>query len=282
MLQPSGSDTPASEAAAPARLKSDAREGLTLVIDPSWRAGRKLEAAREQRGLTLEQVAATTRVRREFLEALEEMNAKLLPGKAYALAYLKSYAKLLGLDPAEILEQFQREVALSREDATPQVRDPKSRPRIARPWLPAMALGLVAAAFVGWQAVKENFTPAAPTAQAMAAQTRAAPREQAAPAAQATMQGQVEIRARAAARLEVRGPDGTIYLYRTLQPGEVYRPDPGPGWTLHARDGGEFELFVDGAPAGLLGEVGKPVLGRRLDSIAPLDAMAAAPVSPAS
>jgi transcriptional regulator with XRE-family HTH domain len=271
MLQPSGSDTPATEPAAPARLKSDAREGLTLSIDPEWRVGRKLEAARRQRGLTLEQVAATTRVRREFLEALEEMNAKLLPGKAYALAYLKSYAKVLGLDPAEIVEQFQREVALSREDATPQVRDPKSRPRLARPWLPAMALGLVAAGFVGWQAVKDNFVPVGPTTEAAAAPMRIAPRQPPA-ALPAPTQGQVEIRALAVARLEVRGPDGTIYLYRTMQPGEIYRPDPGPGWTWHARDGGEFELAVDGAPAGLLGDAGKPVLGRRLDSIAPPDA----------
>jgi hypothetical protein len=90
MLQPSGSDVPETEPAAPARLKSDAREGISLTIDPDWRVGRKLEAAREQRGLSLEQVAAQTRVRREFIEALEEMNAKLLPGKAYALAYLKS------------------------------------------------------------------------------------------------------------------------------------------------------------------------------------------------
>ncbi|MBL8551807.1 MAG: helix-turn-helix domain-containing protein [Hyphomonadaceae bacterium] len=283
MLQPSGSDVPETEPAAPARLKSDAREGIELAIESDWRVGKKLEAAREQRGLTLEQVAAQTKVRREFIEALEEMNAKLLPGKAYALAYLKSYARLLGLDPAEIADQFQREVALSREDATPQVRDPKSRPRgVARPWLPAMALGLIAAGFVAWQALKDNFITAGPSTEAVAAPMRMEPR---APTAAPTpaSQGQIEIRAVAAGHLEVRGPDGTIYLYRTLQPGDVYRPDPGPGWTLHARDGGAFDLTVDGSPAGLLGEPGKPVLGRRLDSIAPLDvAVVPAPVTPAT
>jgi transcriptional regulator with XRE-family HTH domain len=283
MLQPSGSETPETEPAAPARLKADAREGIVLTIDPDWLVGRKLKEAREQRGLTIEQVAAQTRVRREFLEALEEMNAKLLPGKAYALAYLKSYARLLGLNEAQILEQFQGEVALSREDATPQVRDPKSRPRMARPWLPAMGLGLVAAGFVAWQALKENFVPvSAPAAQAMAPPAQMTPRSPALAPAPATP-GVVEIRAVAAGHLEVRGPDGTVYLYRTLQAGEVYRPDPGPGWTLHARDGGAFDLTVDGSPAGLLGEPGKPVLGRRLDSIAPLDVAAVpAPVTPAT
>jgi hypothetical protein len=82
--------------------------------------------------------------------------------------------------------------------------------------------------------------------------------------------GVVEIRAVAAGHLEVRGPDGTVYLYRTLQAGEVYRPDPGPGWTLHARDGGAFELYVNGLSAGMLGTAGMPVLGRAIDEIQPL------------
>jgi hypothetical protein len=55
-----------------------------------------------------------------------------------------------------------------------------------------------------------------------------------------------------------------------LQPGDVYRPDPSPGWTLHARDGGAFELYVNGASAGLLGAEGMPVLGRSIDGIQPL------------
>jgi hypothetical protein len=77
----------------------------------------------------------------------------------------------------------------------------------------------------------------------------------------------VEIRAVTVAWLEARGPDGTVFLSRELQPGDVYRPDPSPGWTLHARDGGAFELFVNGASAGALGAPGLPVLGRPIDGI---------------
>ena len=54
--------------------------------------GRKLSEARLQRGWTLEEVADRIRVRKEFLEALEEMNVKLLPA-SYALAFLRSYAR---------------------------------------------------------------------------------------------------------------------------------------------------------------------------------------------
>ncbi|MGE0830042.1 MAG: RodZ domain-containing protein [Hyphomonadaceae bacterium] len=271
MLQPTGSDSQPLENAPPARLRMTAREGRIVTIDPTLRAGKKLESAREQLGLTLEQVAGMTRVRREFLEALEEMDAKLLPGKAYALAYLRSYVRALGLDEAEILTQYQSEVALSREDAAPQVRSPSSRPRRKRPWVWALLVFLVAGGFMGWQALKDNFVAPNAVTPAQASATEAQPQQRTAQAgrtAQAVMpHGQVEIRALAEAHLEVRGPDGTIYLYRTLQPGEAYRPDPGPGWTVHARDGGAFEVSLDGASAGLLGEAGKPVLGLRIDSI---------------
>ena len=70
--------------------------------------------------------------------------------------------------------------------------------------------------------------------------------------------------------VEARGPDGTVFLSQMLSAGEVYRPDASPGWTLHARDGGAFELYVDGVPAGLLGLEGQPVLGRQIDEIAPV------------
>jgi hypothetical protein len=80
----------------------------------------------------------------------------------------------------------------------------------------------------------------------------------------------VEIRALTQAWLEARGPDGTVFLSRTLEPGDVYRPDASPGWTLHARDGAAFQLYVNGADAGLLGTAGMPVLGRQIDGIQPI------------
>src|SRR5262245_62996231 len=115
-------------------------------LDPAWRAGRKLSEARRQLGLSLDEVADRIRVRREFLEALEEMNVKLLPGKAYALAFLRSYARELGIDEKAIVDQFQDECALSRDD-TPKaaIRTPTSKPKQRPPWAAAAALVLIAA-----------------------------------------------------------------------------------------------------------------------------------------
>jgi transcriptional regulator with XRE-family HTH domain len=267
MLHPAPNDPPVETDGTEARQQRQQPAAPPPALDASWRAGRKLSEARRQRGWSLEEVAERIRVRREFLEALEDMNVKLLPGKAYALAFLRSYARELGIDERAIVDQFQDECALTREDPNRQMRTPSSKPRRERPWMLAAGLVVIAAVFVGWRAWDLSRGPAAEQAAVVAppSTSRGVP----GPVATAD-RGVVEIRATAEAWLEARGPDGTVFLSRTLQPGDVYRPDASPGWTLHARDGGAFELFVDGASAGLLGTPGMPVLGRAIDDIQPL------------
>ncbi len=249
------------------------REGRAPVaapaLDPSWRAGRKLTEARQQLGLTIAEVADRIRVRREFLEALEEMNIKMLPGKAYALAFLRSYARALGLDEKAIVDQFQEESALTREDATRPIRNPKSRPHPERPWLVAAVVLVAAGGFVGWRALQHEEMRTGVRVEQPATVTPQPPARAAAAQAD-TAQRVVEIRALTPSWLEARGPDGTVFLSRILNAGDVYRPDPSPGWTLHARDGGAFEVLINGQAVGLLGVAGSPVLGRKIDDIEPL------------
>jgi cytoskeletal protein RodZ len=266
MLQPAPNDSTPVTGQTDAQAQRKPAQAA-LVLDPAWRAGRKLAEARRQRGWTLEEVAERIRVRREFLEALEDMNVKLLPGKAYALAFLRSYARELGIEEKAIVDQFQDECALTREDAQKQIRSPASKPRRERPWVLAAALVAVAAAFVGWQAFDRNGLNEPEPAVAAAPAPAVASTQAAAGATEARV---VEIRAISEAWLEARGPDGTVFLSRVLNPGDVYRPDASPGWTLHARDGGAFELYVNGLSAGMLGTAGMPVLGRAIDEIQPL------------
>jgi cytoskeleton protein RodZ len=208
--------------------------------------------------------------------ALEAMNVNLIPGKAYAKAYLRSYAKFLGMKEEDIVAQYEGESARLREDASDQIRNPESKPATERPWLAAVALAVVCAAFVGWRAFHDSQTEEVasqpPPTAAAAPVTPAAPSNVAAETTADdpwSLPAQViEIQASAPAWIEVRGQDGTIFLSRTLQAGERYRPDVGAGWTLHARDGGAFQVKLNGTVVGTLGEPGAPVLGRQVDKIA--------------
>jgi cytoskeleton protein RodZ len=244
---------------------------------PHMKAGLKLRAAREAQGLSLEHVAQKLMIRRDYLAALEAMNISLIPGSAYARAYLRSYVKFLGIADQDVVAQYESESARLREDADDQIRNPDSKPARERPWLAAIMLAVVCAAFVGWRAfhdrlIAEEPAPAAQvTAAAPAKSPAAVAPEAAAPVGEdpwGLAAQVVEIQATQPSWIEVRGPDGTIFLSKTMQPGERYKPDVGAGWTLHARDGGAFEVRLNGTSAGFLGEPGAPVLGRQVDKIA--------------
>ncbi|UCH66173.1 MAG: helix-turn-helix domain-containing protein [Ignavibacterium sp.] len=64
-----------------------------------------LKRAREEAGITLERVAAKTRIDIKFLEAIERGDIDFLP-EPYVKAFIKQYAKVLGLDEEETLQDF--------------------------------------------------------------------------------------------------------------------------------------------------------------------------------
>jgi transcriptional regulator with XRE-family HTH domain len=237
------------------------------------RAGQRLQQARLNKGWSVVEAAERIRVKPEFIAALEAMNVKLLPGKAFAIAYLRSYAGLLGLPVEELVDQFRRECALTREDATPQIHDPVSKPARERPWVLALAPAILAAGFIGWRALIVNSPQqaAAPVTEVAAPAQPAGPIAPEAPVdedAFGLSAQRVEVRALKDAKIEVRASNGTVFYEGVLPTGRALYPDSGAGWTLHAQDGAAFEVFLNGQSVGTLGAANAPVLGRRVDAIA--------------
>lgn len=68
--------------------------------------GECLKKAREKKGFSLEQVASKTRIPESRLDALESEDFANLPAKVFAKGFVRSYAKILGLDEEETLQQF--------------------------------------------------------------------------------------------------------------------------------------------------------------------------------
>ena len=67
--------------------------------------GSRLREARERKGLSLEDVARTTRISRGYLKALEEDDSDKLPSEAYAKGFLRVYAQFLNVAPEELVVQ---------------------------------------------------------------------------------------------------------------------------------------------------------------------------------
>ncbi len=68
--------------------------------------GEHLRQAREQRGISLRQVAAATKISINALEALERNDVSRLPGGIFSRAFVRSYASEIGLDPEASLQEF--------------------------------------------------------------------------------------------------------------------------------------------------------------------------------
>ena len=79
---------------------------LEREASPGRAVGRLLRDQREARGLGLEQVEKSLRIRRANLEAIEEGRFDKLPGAAYIPAFLRAYAAHVGLDPEKVLTAY--------------------------------------------------------------------------------------------------------------------------------------------------------------------------------
>ncbi|MGC8838061.1 MAG: RodZ domain-containing protein [Anaerolineae bacterium] len=70
---------------------------------PTETLGQRLRKAREARNLSLDAVEEATRIRRQYLEALEADQYDALPGAVFLRGFVRNYALFLGLNPEEML-----------------------------------------------------------------------------------------------------------------------------------------------------------------------------------
>ena len=68
--------------------------------------GKKLQAAREAKGIALGDVSRDTRISAATLKGLEEEDFKFLPRGIYVRAFIKTYCGVLGLEAEVILDEF--------------------------------------------------------------------------------------------------------------------------------------------------------------------------------
>ncbi|MBK9741037.1 MAG: helix-turn-helix domain-containing protein [Actinobacteria bacterium] len=73
-------------------------------------AGQMLNAARTARGMSLEDLAQSTKLRASILAAMEGDDFSHCGGTVYARGQLRAMAPVLGLDPDELIEAFNREM----------------------------------------------------------------------------------------------------------------------------------------------------------------------------
>jgi cytoskeletal protein RodZ len=88
-----------------------------------------LATIRRNRGISLEQIAASTKISVRSLEAIERGDFRKLPGGIYNTSYIRQYARAIDYDETIILAVYHRETSPALPESAPR----KSVPGNLRP-----------------------------------------------------------------------------------------------------------------------------------------------------
>lgn len=269
------------------------REITADADTPLETVGQDLRAARLRRGEDIATAARILKIRKDHLEALEEDRFSALPGRAYAVGFVRAYAAHLGLDPLQTAERFKQEIA-GRDDQskTAGFSETREESRLPHGWIVIATIVIALIAYGVYQlamsfgnvrpqpvaAVPARLMPHGnvPPHRAPAKLKSAAPKSTAAQSAANSSQpgsrpssttsitghvygvqntnAHIVLRVTQPTRLVVQDAAGKVFINRDLQPGDTYRVPNIPGLQLTAQHGNAVELDLDGQAVGSAGK----------------------------
>ena len=192
--------------------------------------GERLRAAREAQGLTIEEIAAGTRIPQRHLRTIENGSYDNLPAIPYSTGFIKSWARRLGLEGQALADEFRAEMSGANiESAQPlpyEPADPRRTPPAGLALLALLVAIVLALGYLYWRGTAEqpaaiaaatSDRPAAPPPAAKAPATPATP----VTAEPATPNGPVVIGATQDVWIKVSDAGKTLFL-GVLHPGDHF------------------------------------------------------------
>ena len=101
--------------------------------------GQVLRMAREEKGISLDQLQEKTKIQKRYLSAIENNEFSLLPGKFYVRAFIRLYAEEVGINVEALLKEFSGQIQASLKEENintfSRVQTQKSIPINHSKWL---------------------------------------------------------------------------------------------------------------------------------------------------
>jgi cytoskeletal protein RodZ len=227
--------------------------------------GEQLRAAREEKGLSLEDVAAQTRIPLRHLASIETGDWDNLPAPTYTIGFAKNYAAAVGLDRTEIGNQLREEMGGQRfasnaadvfEPADPRRTMPKS---LVFGGIAAVVVLVVLMTWLNNRSLEQVPANGAQQASAPAPAPATSAKQTAAPPAAPAAQGPVVLAATGPAWIQVTDQGKTLFEGE-LQAGQTYTvPQTATAPMLKAGKPEALNVTVGGAAAPQVGPAGKVV-----------------------
>ena len=126
--------------------------------------GQRLRSARETAGLDLADIASQTRIPLRHLTSIESSDYSNLPSSTYSVGFVKTYARAVGLDDAELGRDLRTELGTLSplESANANNYEPVDPMRIPPKWLAWTAVALALLLFGGYMLWRHNAASDAP------------------------------------------------------------------------------------------------------------------------
>ncbi|AKM11882.1 helix-turn-helix domain-containing protein [Croceicoccus naphthovorans] len=131
---------------------------------PTGTVGERLAAERERQGLTRAQIGERTKIGERHLDSIEEGRLADLPGRTYAIGFVRSYARALGMDENALVADVRNEFGMMEPQKPTRVLDhmepgdPARVPSSKLAW--GVAALLIAVVAIGAFAWRGFFLPA--------------------------------------------------------------------------------------------------------------------------
>ena len=224
----------------------------------------RLRVARERAGLSIREISESTKIRAGALEALERGNFDRLPGDFYVRAFLKAYARAVGLPEEDLLREYDESLAPERPESapTPQPlaqRSDKPAPvlRWPRRLNAPVGVGLAVVLLVTLVSFRSDDTRSAGGSAGVGGVAVA----EAAPGAVGTG-GRVPLPEKLVIEIRPSAPiwvaataDGNSAIYRLLKPGDLVTVEASKELSFRIGNAGAFVYSINGVPGKPLGGV---------------------------
>ncbi|HEY8591929.1 MAG TPA: RodZ domain-containing protein [Sphingomicrobium sp.] len=236
------------------------------ILDPDMTeaevptVGERLRAAREAKGLSLEDVAAQTRIPHRHLESIENAQWDKLPAPTYTIGFAKSYASAVGVDRTEIGDQLREEMGGQRfASHQAEVIEPADPARTMPKWLVISAIVgvILLVLLMSWLSRRSLEQGDAPASTAVASSPAPAAQTPSPAAQQPAAQGPVVLTAVQPAWIQVTD-QGKSLFQGELQQGQSFTvPQTATAPLLKAGKPEALKVTVGTATAPAVGPAGK-------------------------
>jgi hypothetical protein len=129
---------------------SDDRDQLDPAEALMREVGAQLRRVRLERGQDLDEVGQHLRIKSTYLLGIEQGDLSAIPGRTYALGFLRSYADYLGFDGDDLITQIKSTVANLTDRTRLRMRTPLPESRLPKTPILVLSLAAVAGIYTGW------------------------------------------------------------------------------------------------------------------------------------